>query len=382
MPIPGLPPGTLLVDPAAGATTIRVLAFSPESFEERTISDPKEIQPLLSKWPVAWVDVEGLGSAELLRGLAELFQLHPLAMEDVADTSQRAKVEPYGDTTFIVAPMPHDERDAFVTEQLSIFVGRNWVVTFQDSPRGDCLEVIRDRIRHGRGRVRTSPAPYLAYALVDAVIDGYFPVVEHLGDRLDDLEREVLESPHHEQVTTLRSVKRELTRLRRAIWPMRDALATMMTLDTVFSSELRLYVRDAHDHVVRLMDIVEMDRTMASDLVEIHLSAVSARLGEVNKFLTVIATIFLPLSWIAGIYGMNFQFMPELHWVLGYPMALGVMVLFAAALLFYFHRKGWLAPSVFGTGHGRRARAGGTAGRPRGPRGDDRSPPHPLHPPR
>ncbi|MBM4113622.1 MAG: magnesium/cobalt transporter CorA, partial [Phycisphaerae bacterium] len=348
---------------------------------------PSEIPPLLSRWTVVWIDVEGLGDADLLRRVGEVFKFHPLAMEDVADTSQRAKVEPYGEMTFIVAPMPHSASDSFATEQLSIFVGSNWVVTFQDAPRGDCLGIIRDRIRHGRGRVRTSPAPYLAYALVDAVIDGYFPVVEQIGNRLDDLEREVLESPRHEHIATLRSVKRELTRLRRAIWPMRDALTSMMTLDAVFSSELRLYVRDAHDHVVRLMDIVETDRSMASDLVEIHLSAVSARLGEVNKFLTVIATIFLPLSWIAGVYGMNFRIMPELEWRWGYPLTVLLMLACAGGLLFYFHRKGWLAPSVFGTERRRLRRfgtrpAGGAGSGARARNGGGAAPMPPAHPPR
>jgi len=354
LPKPGLPPGTLTVDPSAAPTLIRCFGYSPDAFEEVTITDPAEFVPLMARWPSLWVDVEGLGNAETLRTVAEAFKLHPLAMEDVTDTSQRAKVEPYGDEVFIVVPMPHVNTDGFTTEQLSIFLGPGWVVTFQESSPGDSLGQIRDRIRYKRGRVRTSPPAYLAYALVDAVIDGYFPVIERLGDQLDELEHEVLDDPNHKQVLELRRIKRELARLRRAIWPMRDATTTMISLDTLFTPELRLYVRDAYDHVVRLMDIVETDRSMASDLMEIHLSAVSARLGEVNKFLTVIATIFLPLSWIAGVYGMNFKFMPELDWRLGYPLALLVMVLFAAGLLLYFKRNGWLAPSVFGS---RRSRA-------------------------
>lgn len=349
LPKPGLPPGTLAVDPAAGPTTIRAFGYSPAAFEEVAIDDPSRISELRARWPTVWIDVEGLGDATKLSRLAEIFALHPLAMEDVIDTSQRAKVEPYGNVVYMVSPMPRVDVEEFCTEQLSIFLGPNWIVTFQESPPGDCLHVIRERIRSGRGRVRTSSASYLAYALVDAVVDGYFPVVERLGERLDELERAVLDQPRHDHIIQLRGIKSELARLRRAIWPMRDAATTMISLDTVFSSDLRLYIRDAHDHIVRLMDIIETDRSMASDLVEIQLSAVSARLGEVNKFLTVIATIFLPLSWIAGVYGMNFKYMPELHWTLGYPMALLVMALFATGLLLYFHRKGWLAPSVFGT---------------------------------
>lgn len=353
LPKAGLPPGTLVADPGASPTVIRFFGYSADAFEEVTSTTCDELPALLARWPSAWVDVEGLANTDVLQRIAELFKLHPLAMEDVTDTSQRAKVEPYGSEIFIVLPMPRLSPDGFATEQLSIFLASTTVVTFQESAPGDCLGGIRERIRSKRGRVRTSPTAYLAYALVDAVIDGYFPIIENLGDRLDDLEMAVLDDPRHEQVLELRRLKRELARLRRAIWPMRDATTTMISMDTVFSPEMRLYVRDAYDHVVRLMDIIETDRSMASDLMEIHLSAVSARLGEVNKFLTVIATIFLPLSWIAGIYGMNFQYMPELHWTLGYPLALLIMALFAIGLLAYFKRKGWLAPSVFGT---RRAR--------------------------
>lgn len=349
LPKPGLPPGTIQTDPSSTPTTVRVYGFSPEAFEEIAVSDVGCIAALLERWPVVWVDVEGLRDGEVLKRIAEIFQLHPLAMEDVIDTSQRAKVEPYGDSTFIVAPMPHVLDDEFATEQLSIFLGPKWVVTFQEAVPGDCLDIIRDRIRLKRGRVRSSASAYLAYALLDAVIDGYFPVVERLGERLDQLERNVLDDPKHEQIIELRAIKSQLARLRRVVWPMRDATTTMISLDAVFTSELRLYVRDAYDHVVRLMDIIETDRSMASDLLEIHLSAVSAKLGEVNKFLTVIATIFLPLSWIAGIYGMNFTYLPEKDWRYGYPLTMLLMIGCACGLLFYFYRKGWLAPSVFGT---------------------------------
>lgn len=375
LPRPGLPPGTLLTDSTAGATTLRAFGFSPESFEEVTITDPSLLRALRDRWPVVWVDVAGLRDAALLGQVAEIFQLHPLAMEDVVDTSQRAKAEPYGEITFVVAPMPRLNEPEFCTEQLSLFVGPGWVVTFQEALPGDCLDGIRDRIRLKRGRVRTQPAAYLAYALLDAVIDAYFPIVERLGDALDDLERDVLDGPRHTHVARMRRLKRELTHLRRAIWPMRDAVTTMMTLDLAFPAEVRFYLRDAHDHVVRLMDIIEMDRSMASDLMEIHLNAVSARLGEVNKFLTVIATIFLPLSWIAGIYGMNFEFMPELGWKYGYVFALGLMILCAASFLWYFKRKGWLEPSPFG----RVRRPDAPRGAPVTATGD--APDDPEHPP-
>lgn len=354
MPHLGLPPGTMRVSEGSSPTVIHAFGWTPDRWEERTLRSAAEVASFLAAWPVAWINVDGLRDEALLKDLAHTLNLHPLAMEDAVDTSQRAKVEPYGATTFLVVPMPHMEH-GFFTEQLSIFLGPSWVVTFQDHP-GDCLEPIRDRIRHCRGRVRASGAAYLAYALVDSVIDSYFPIVSQMGEQLEALEERVLHDPQPEQLHEIRSVKGDLMRVRRAVWPMRDLTGVLLTLDQVFTPELRLFVRDANDHVVRLMDLLETDRYMASDLLEIHMTATSNKLGEVNKFLTVIATIFLPLSWIAGIYGMNFKHLPELDWLWGYPFALGLMAAFAAALLFYFWRKGWIDSRFFSV---RRPRRGG-----------------------
>jgi len=354
MPNLNVPPGTLQVEEGSSRPVLTAFGFSPQGFEEITLQDPAEIQSLLTKWPVVWLNVDGLGDEGTLRRIGEIFGIHPLAMEDVTDTTQRAKVESYGDNTFLVVPMPqvHREGHRFESEQLSLYLTDRAVVSFQATAPGDCLNLIRDRIRTGRGRVRTSNSAYLAYALIDTVIDAYFPLVSGMGDRLEELEERIVEDVDVDQIHDIRAIKVDLMRIRRAVWPMRDAVMAMGMLDHMYGQELRPYLRDAQDHVARLMDLLETDRFTASDLMEIYLTAISNRLGEVNRFLTVVATIFIPLGFIASVYGMNFDpdspwNMPELKWYLGYPFALGLMLLTALGFMGYFWWKGWLGSQSF-----------------------------------
>jgi magnesium transporter len=364
MPNLNVPPGTLQVEEGASRPVLTAFGFSPQGFEELTLQDPTEIQSLLTKWPVVWLNVDGLGDEAALRQVGEIFGIHPLAMEDVTDTTQRAKVESYGDNAFLVVPMPqvHREGHRFESEQLSLYLTDRAVVSFQATAPGDCLNLIRDRIRTGRGRVRTSNAAYLAYALIDTVIDAYFPLVSGMGDRLEELEERIVEDVDVDQIHDIRAIKVDLMRIRRAVWPMRDAVMAMGMLDHMYGQELRPYLRDAQDHVARLMDLLETDRFTASDLMEIYLTAISNRLGEVNRFLTVVATIFIPLGFIASVYGMNFDpdspwNMPELKWYLGYPFALGLMLLTALGFMGYFWWKGWLGSQSFSaSGRGSRLR--------------------------
>ena len=364
MPNLNVPPGTLQVEEGSSRPVLTAFGFSPQGFEEITLQDPAEIQSLLTKWPVVWLNVDGLGDEGTLRRIGEIFGIHPLAMEDVTDTTQRAKVESYGDNTFLVVPMPqvHREGHRFESEQLSLYLTDRAVVSFQATAPGDCLNLIRDRIRTGRGRVRTSNSAYLAYALIDTVIDAYFPLVSGMGDRLEELEERIVEDVDVDQIHDIRAIKVDLMRIRRAVWPMRDAVMAMGMLDHMYGQELRPYLRDAQDHVARLMDLLETDRFTASDLMEIYLTAISNRLGEVNRFLTVVATIFIPLGFIASVYGMNFDpdspwNMPELKWYLGYPFALGLMLLTALGFMGYFWWKGWLGSQSFSaSGRGSRLR--------------------------
>ncbi|MBU3727696.1 MAG: magnesium/cobalt transporter CorA [Phycisphaerales bacterium] len=351
----GLPPGSIVVDPGHPTAVATAFGYGPDGFEERAITDVAQLDELRARWPLLWLNVDGLGDGSLIKAVGEKFSLHPLALEDVTDPNQRAKVEPYGDTTFIVIPMPRATAESFETEQLSIFMGKDFVVTFQERVGGDCLDPCRDRIRFKRGRVRTSGSAYLAYALLDNVIDSYFPALGTLGERLDGLEERIIFHTHADAIFEIRAVKRDLMRMRRAVWPVRDAVTTLMMLESVFDAEHRLYLRDAFDHVIRVMDLLDTDRAVASDLMEMYMAVSNNRLGEVTKVLTIIATIFIPLSFIASIYGMNFDpadspwNMPELHWTYGYPFALGLMALVAGSFLLFFWRRGWLGGSFLGS---------------------------------
>lgn len=338
---PGAPPGTLAVDPLAPRTAIRVMAFNDHEYIEVSVAEPSELPDLIGRFPVTWVDVDGLGDAERLRAIAKQFSIHPLALEDVVNVHQRAKVEEYFGHDFIVSRMvSYDDR--LQTEQLSLFLGDGFVLTFQERP-GDSLDPVRDRIRTGRGKVRASGADYLAYALLDAALDGYFPVLERFSDRIGELEDEVVERPSEATVQRIYEVRRDLLTLRRAIWPLREAVNQLIREpEGPFTAETRLYLRDAYDHTIQIIDLVETYRELAASLVDIYLSSASNRMNEVMKVLTIISTIFIPLTFIAGIYGMNFQHMPELEWRYGYGLCLAFMAVTALFLIRFFYRKGWL----------------------------------------
>ncbi len=342
----GSPPGTLVVEPDAPAPDVRVLAYGPEGLEEKAVTSPAELQAFRDGWPIVWVNVDGLGSEAAIRELGEAFGLHKLVLEDIVHTGQRAKVEAYEDYLYVVLHQP--VADTLETEQVSLVLTRNAVLTFQERP-GDAFEPVRERLRQGKGMIRQRGADYLAYALVDAVIDSFFPVLERVGDQLELLEEEVLERPDKDTVTKIHDARRDLLGLRKAAWPHRDmANALVRDAGAFVTPETAIYLRDVYDHAIRILDLVEAFREVSSDLMNTYLSAVSNRMNEIMKVLTIIATIFIPLSFISGVYGMNFDTtasrwnMPELGWPFGYPLALGLMAGIAVAFLLYFRRKGWL----------------------------------------
>ncbi len=321
---------------------MHVMAYSPAEFVEQEIQSADAIAPFLGKWPVVWLNVDGLGDAEAIRKFGEIFGIHPLALEDVINVQQRPKVEPYEKYLFIVMQMllAGEKLD---TEQLSLFLGGDFVLTFQEQPGGDCFAPIRDRIRKNHGRIRATGPDYLAYSLLDAVVDYYFPVLERYGERLEDIEQEVVTQPARETLARIHNIKRDLLTLRRAVWPMREALNSLLRDDNPFiARETRTYLRDCYDHSVRIIDILETSRETAFGLLETYLSSVSNRMNEVIKVLTIITTIFMPLTFIAGVYGMNFAHMPEINWPWAYPAVLALMAAVAAAMLVYFRRKRWL----------------------------------------
>jgi magnesium transporter len=343
----GVPPGTITGVPEGPPPRIRVLSYDPQGFDAFEVEDVDELTDLSGRREVTWVNVDGLGDAETLTRIGKAFDIHPLAMEDVVHLGQRPKVEQYGSTLFVVTRMATlDER--VETEQISLVLGAGFVVTFQERP-GDCLDPVRTRIRQGLGQIRRSGADYLLYCLLDAVIDAYFPVVESLGERLDEIEKEVMSEPDEGVVPRIFRAKQDLMTLRRVTWPQRDALSSLQRGECdMIGEQTLLFVRDAYDHIAQIMDALESDRELASGLFDAYQNRIANRMNEIMKVLTIIATIFIPLGFIAGVYGMNFDpeasrwNMPELSWRLGYPFALGLMLALALAMVLMFLRMGWL----------------------------------------
>ena len=299
---------------------------------------------------VLWFNVDGLGDVEILETLGAHFGLHPLSLEDVLHIPQRAKLEDYEHYLFLVFHMPLMEPEATgETEQVSLFLGPAYVLTFQEQPGSDLFESVRLRLRQGHGKLRQSGADYLAYALLDAAIDGFFPVLENLGDRLTPLEEAVLDHPTRETVEEIYTVRRILIALRRVLWPLRQAVQAFERDDSgLVTVSTRLFLRDCYDHVLQVLDVLENYRELVAGLMETYLSSQSNHLNEIMKVLTIISTIFMPLSFVAGVYGMNFKTevspwnMPELSWPWGYPFSLLLMASVALSLLVFFRRKGWL----------------------------------------
>lgn len=344
---PGTAPGTLVVPDNSPFPRMTVMAYDEDELVEKDIRTVAELKPFLKKWPLVWINVDGLGSIELIEELGVLFDLHPLALEDVLNFNHRPKAEDYGESLFMVARMARFRDTLLDLEQISLFAGRNYVLTFQERP-GDCLEPVRERIRRGQGRrIRFAKSDYLVYAICDAIVDGYFPVLELYGDRLDELEDNVIANPTRRTIELTHEIKRDFHQIRHTVWPMRE-MAHNLSASAMVSDDTRTYFRDCYDHVIQVLDMLETYRERASGLVDIYLSSLNNRMNEVMKVLTIIATIFIPLSFIAGIYGMNFDpdaspwNMPELDWYFGYPFALGLMLAFSMTLLVYFWRKGWL----------------------------------------
>ncbi len=336
-----------MADSTAPPPKVSVIAYDDKDFVEKDVTDLNVIRELLGKFQVVWVNVNGLGSAATIQQIGQIFQLHPLALEDVVHVHQRPKAEQYGENLYLVARIPEIDT-ARGTEQVSLFLGPNFVVTFLEDP-GDCFDCVRQWLRGAKGRIRKSGPGYLAYSILDSVVDAFFPILEEYGDRLDELEDEVFARPDERAISRIHALKRDLRTLRRAIWPLRDEINTLArSHSALIDAETAIYLRDCYDHTVQIVDLVETYRELCADLTDLYLSAMSNRLNEVMKILTIIATVFMPLSFIAGIYGMNFNpqaspwNMPELNWYWGYPFALALMTAVGAMMLYFFYRLGWL----------------------------------------
>jgi magnesium transporter len=329
-------------------SAISLFAYGPTELVERQSCSVTDIEKFQNKSPMLWINVDGLADVHLIQEIGKLFGLHPLALEDVVHVHQRAKIEEYGDTTFITARMV--QLNAHLeTEQVSFFLGKGFVITFQEKPGKDCIDSVRERLRRGAGRLRSGGPDVLLYHLIDAVIDGYFPVLEQYGESLERLEEEATKDPSNAIVNKIHLVKTDLLTIRRAIWPHREMINMLVRDENPqIQPETRLFLRDCYDHTIQIIDLVETYRELSADVRDLLLNSVSNRLNEVMKVLTIISTIFLPLTFVAGIYGMNFDTnvspwnMPELQWYYGYPFAYGIMAVITGVMLWFFRSKGWI----------------------------------------
>lgn len=344
--IPGQAPGVLSLSPGAVSEppVITLIEYGPDCLEERRDVGCDELLPHLNNELVTWINIDGLGDLTVLRALGARFNLHPLALEDVLDTTQRPKVEQYDDYLFIVAHMLYLEKNKEIgAEQVSMFLGKTFLITLQEEGEFDVFEPVRARIRSGKGRIRKAGSDYLAYALIDSIIDHYYPALESIGGEIDAIEDELIDKPLARPVGSLHEHKRTLTQIRRMVWPLRDVTNLLLHEEPgMIRAETKIYLRDCYDHSVQLMDLVESYRDVLSGLTEVHISSIGLRTNEIMRVLTVISSVFIPLTFIAGVYGMNFSHMPELGRTWGYPVCLLVMLMIAVGQILYFKKRHWL----------------------------------------
>ncbi|MBI5892825.1 MAG: magnesium/cobalt transporter CorA [Deltaproteobacteria bacterium] len=342
----GLPPGTLIHigEKKREDVRITVIDYDEAQVHELDIKDIEQCFPFKDKPTVTWLNVEGLHKPEIIQKLGACYGLHPLSLEDILNTDQRPKIEDYKDYLYIVLKMLHNSKGSeFAVEQISLILGPNFVISFQEGIEGDAFNSVRDRIRSGKGRIRGMGADYLAYSLIDAIVDNYFIIMEKIGENIENIEDELVANPTIKTLHKIHQLKRELIFLRKAVWPSREVVDIMERRGSpLIKDTTAVYLRDIYDHTIQVIDAIEISREMLSGMLDIYLSSVSNKLNEIMKFLTIIGTIFIPLTFIVGIYGMNFEFMPEIKWRYGYFAVMALMSAIAVFMLFYFRKKKWI----------------------------------------
>ncbi len=344
---PGAAPATLHAAPdASAAVVIKLMEYDRNGYEERTLGSVAELPDCrgADDGKIRWIEFNGLGDVAALKTLGAKYGLHPLALEDVLNVGQRPKLEPYAGHVFMIAQMIyHDAEHCLCGEQVSIFICGNFLISIQEDATMDVFDPVRQRIRAGGGNIRTMKSDYLAYALLDAIVDHGFPVLEEIGEALQEIEDTVLTAPGKDTIGDLHSLKRTLMQLRRFVWPERDVVNSLLHGTSEFvHPETKVYLRDLYDHSVQIMDLIESYRDVATSLMDMYLSSVGLRTNEIMRVLTVISSIFIPLTFLAGVYGMNFKHMPELESPWGYFICWVVMAVIAIGQLVFFHKKKWL----------------------------------------
>ncbi|MFA6217757.1 MAG: magnesium/cobalt transporter CorA [Candidatus Omnitrophota bacterium] len=348
----GQPPETLLYEGKARSEHVKITIFdyNENNFIEKETYGAEDCIPFKEKSTVTWINVDGVHRIDLLEKLTSGFQIHHLVLEDILNINQRAKVEDFGEYVYIAAKMLtfDDGKDELVDEQVSMILGKNFLISFQEEKQGDVFDGIRQRIRTNKGRIRKMGVDYLAYSLLDAIVDSYFFILEKVGEKVEVLEEAVVDKPDPEVLQTINKLKRTLIFLRKSVWPLREVVHGLtQSGSSLLSANALVYYRDIYDHVIQVVDTIEAFRDTVTGMLDIYLSSLSHRLNEVMKVLTIIATIFMPLTFIAGIYGMNFNWqgsrfnMPELNWKFGYFFVLGIMASVAFGMILYFKRKRW-----------------------------------------
>lgn len=347
---PGTPPGTLTHRelPESGELNISLIDYSDTNFVEKQLATAEDCQPFLKQPTVTWVHIQGQATPKTLRELAGIFELHPLALEDILNSGQRPKVETYEAQLFAITSLPVIFEDQIISEQVSLFLGQNYLISFHHGI-SDPFELIRKRLRNQGGKIRTHKADYLLYCLLDTIIDEGFPVLETFGEKVEVLEEELLEKPGKDTLRELHAIKRELLLLRRLLWPQRELVNKLIRDDSEFlHDETTIYLRDCYDHTVQIIDLLETYRDITASMLDVYLSSISFRLNDVMRVLTVISTIFIPLTFIVGVYGMNFSVndnspwaMPELQGYYAYPLLWLLMLTISIGMIIFFKRKGW-----------------------------------------
>ncbi len=327
-----------------GKVKITIIDYDEAHLQEKEVKNAEECFPFKDKPTVSWINVDGIHDIRLIEQIGRHFDMHPLIPEDIVNTAQRPKCEDFGGYFFIVLKMLfYDEQAGETTsEQVSLIVGSNFVISFQEK-EGDVFDPIRDRIRNAKGRIRKMGADYLAYALIDAIVDNYFIILERFGEKIENTEGELVLNPTPEILQVIHKLKREMIFLRRSVWPLREVISGLQRSESdLIHKSTVIFLRDVYDHTIQVIDTIETFRDMTSGMLDIYLSSISNKMNEVMKVLTIIATIFIPLTFITGIYGMNFRYMPELGWRFGYVMVWAIIFVITILMMVYFKRRKWL----------------------------------------
>ena len=342
----GLPPGTLvhIGEKKAVKERITLIDYDETQFQERELETIEESFPFRDTPTITWINIDGLHQLEIIEKVGKHFNIHPLILEDIANTEQRPKMEDFDDYIFLIMKMLcFEEKDKKIkVDQVGLILGSNFVISFQEG-EGNVFDPVRQRIINGKGRIRKMGADYLTYALMDVIVDGYFLILERIGDRIEDLEEELMDEPGPETMHSIHNLKREMLLFHKSVWPLREVLSKLERGESdLFSESTELYLRDVYDHTIHVIDTIDTFRDMLSGMLDLYISSISNKMNEVMKVLTIIATIFIPLTFIAGVYGMNFRYMPELEWRYGYPMILLVMLIIGLGMMIYTKKKRWL----------------------------------------